>query len=188
MLRATALATLTRIPIARPQARSCDWRFQRLYVAQQERLSTVQTIFGFYDRSCPFSPALIELLDGMLQINPRRRLSMSDVAASAWLTPARFPHLNLDLATMGASSSSLVSGAHSPVGCASSPYNQMSPGMLDSESELAITAGDDANFADPAILHEPFPAPAKACFDDGGKGRRRYALDLESDKAVLCPR
>lgn len=179
---------LTRIPAARSQARSCDWRFQRLYVAQQEGLSTVLTIFGFYDRPCPFSPALIALLDGMLLINPRRRMSMSDVAASAWLTPARFPQLNLDLGTIGASSSSFVSGTDSPRGCASSPYDQISPGALDSEAELAITAGDDANFADPAILHELLSAPVKECFEDSGKGRRRYAMVLESDKAVLCPR
>jgi serine/threonine protein kinase len=171
--------------LSHTQARSCDWRFQRLYVAQQEGLSTVQTIFAFYERPCPFSPALVELIDGMLQINPRRRMSMTEVAASAWLTPARFPHLNLDLTSMGASSSSVISGADSP-GCASLALDQISPGVIDSEAEQAT--GDDANFADPAILREPFSAPKKECLEDGGKGRRRYAMDLESDKAVLCPR
>merc|ERR1719271_670992 len=34
--------------------------------------------------------------DGFLQINPRRRISMSRVAQSSWLCPSPVPQLNLD--------------------------------------------------------------------------------------------
>tara|TARA_B110000858_G_scaffold52213_1_gene60465 strand:+ start:293 stop:1375 length:1083 start_codon:yes stop_codon:yes gene_type:complete len=68
-------------------ARTCDPLFQQLSIAQQQGISTVETIFGFYERQCPFTPALAELLDGMLQINPRHRISMSGVAKSRWLCP-----------------------------------------------------------------------------------------------------
>lgn len=94
-------------------ARTCDWRFQRLYIAQQEGRSTVETIFGFYERQCPFTPALAELLDGMLQINPRRRISMSRVAQSPWLCPSPVPQLNLDT-TLTSSTISWSPGARSP--------------------------------------------------------------------------
>ena len=69
-------------------ARTCDPLFQKLSIAQQQGISTVETIFGFHERQCPFTPALAELLDGMLQINPRHRISMSGVAQSRWLCPS----------------------------------------------------------------------------------------------------
>lgn len=116
-------------------ARSCDWRFQRLYVAQQEGRSTCRTIFGFYERTCPFTPALVELLDGMIVINPRRRMTMSAVAASAWLSPAPLPHLSLE--AMGVSCSSIGSSAESP----------------SSDIDLKISDGDDSNFVNPKEYH-----------------------------------
>jgi BR serine/threonine kinase len=122
-------------PSVRVQARSCDWRFQRLYVAQQEGRSTCRTIFGFYERTCPFTPALVELLDGMIVINPRRRMTMSAVAASAWLSPAPLPHLSLE--AMGVSCSSIGSSAESP----------------SSDIDLKISDGDDSNFVNPKEYH-----------------------------------
>jgi len=69
------------------EATSRDWRFER--IARQQHvapeLSTVSTIYGFYQRPCPLSPALVQLLDGMLQVAPARRLRLDQVAAAPWV-------------------------------------------------------------------------------------------------------
>lgn len=171
-------------------------------MAQQEGRSTVHTIFGFYERECPFTPALVELLDGMLQINPRRRMPMGQVAASAWLAPAPLSRLKLDLTAvgMGASTSSIISSAESPASTAASgtysPYDQHSPGKLDYEADLAIT-GDEANLslvdqsaqAALAAQRKPFSVPAKkGCRGEQQPKGRVYAMDLETNQAVLLPR
>ena len=69
------------------EASTRDWRFVR--VAQQQCLepsqSTCSTIFGFYNRSCPFSPGLIALCDGLLQVQPVHRANLAVAASSAWV-------------------------------------------------------------------------------------------------------
>ena len=57
-----------------------DWRFNKASKAQLKGLSNTRTIFGFYSRPCPFSDELVELLDGMLRIDPSRRLTLRKVA------------------------------------------------------------------------------------------------------------
>ncbi len=72
-----------------------DWRFTNLCRAQfgipnangvPPDPSSTRNIFGFYQRPCPLSAELVHLLDGMLMIDPRRRLTLEQVSASAWLT------------------------------------------------------------------------------------------------------
>mmetsp|Transcript_17826 Transcript_17826/g.49993 ORF Transcript_17826/g.49993 Transcript_17826/m.49993 type:complete len:287 (-) Transcript_17826:848-1708(-) len=180
----------------RIQARSCDWRFQRLYVAQQEGRSTVHTIFGFYERACPFSADLVELLDGMLQINPRRRMTMREVASATWFLPMSMPKLNIDLATLGVSTSSMISSADSPISLgeigACDPYGQISPNDVEYEADLAITAGDDANYVDPPPTSTyPLKAsstPVKERYEDSVKGGCRCPIDVDSSISAMCSR
>ena len=70
------------------EATQRDWRFSRLAVLQLRGPageSTTACIYGFYSRPCPLSPALIELLDAMLMVQPGRRMPLDDVATSAWV-------------------------------------------------------------------------------------------------------
>ena len=70
------------------EASQHDWRFSRLVVLQLRGpagVSTTACIYGFYSRPCPLSPALIELLDAMLMVQPGRRMPLDDVATSAWV-------------------------------------------------------------------------------------------------------
>merc|ERR1719326_578872 len=46
---------------------------------------------GFFRRSCPLSPELVTLLNGMLQVQPSCRSRLSEVAASAWLQGRALP-------------------------------------------------------------------------------------------------
>jgi len=71
------------------EATQRDWRFSRLAVLQLRGgptgESTTACIYGFYSRPCPLSPALVELLDAMLMLQPGRRMPLDDVATSAWV-------------------------------------------------------------------------------------------------------
>lgn len=69
------------------EASTRDWRFN--HVAQLQHrdpmASTCAAIFQFYQRVCPFSPGLVDLCDGLLQVQPHRRWGLPHVAASAWV-------------------------------------------------------------------------------------------------------
>ena len=85
-----------------------DWRFVKLAQAQfPERfagsscgaeaaavaaaaaaagpVSTTRLIFSFYGRTCPLSAELVALLDGLLCLDPRARLTLDQVVDSAWV-------------------------------------------------------------------------------------------------------
>jgi len=64
-----------------------DWRYEKLARLQhlEPHKSPCHEIYGFYGRSCPLSPELVTLLNGMLQVQPSCRSRLPEVAASAWL-------------------------------------------------------------------------------------------------------
>jgi BR serine/threonine kinase len=68
------------------EATTRDWRYEKIVRLQhfEPHSSTTKAIFGFYGRACPFSPALVSLLDGMLPVEPSARISLAQVEASAW--------------------------------------------------------------------------------------------------------
>ena len=68
------------------EARSSDWRFQRMANDQGSGVCTCESIFGMYRRQCPLSAELRELLDAMLAIDPARRLTMQQVAEHRWFS------------------------------------------------------------------------------------------------------
>ena len=68
------------------EARSSDWRFQRLLKDLRSGVGPCESIFGMYRRQCPLSAELRELLDAMLAIDPARRLTMQQVAEHRWFS------------------------------------------------------------------------------------------------------
>lgn len=70
------------------EASPADWRFAKLARVQHDGHSTTHKIFEFYRRDCFLSAELVKLLDGMLQLDPRRRLSLRSIACSPWVYPA----------------------------------------------------------------------------------------------------
>jgi len=67
------------------EATGADWRFERVKLATQNGMSATRTIFSFYDRPCQLSRPVVDMIDGMLQINPKKRLKVSDVLQSMWV-------------------------------------------------------------------------------------------------------
>jgi len=67
------------------EASDADWRYLRLEDGQQKGMGACDTIYATYKRTCNFSPALKQLLDGMLTIDVKSRIGIAAVAAHAWL-------------------------------------------------------------------------------------------------------
>jgi len=69
------------------EASARDWRFQRLNQRQHASptASSTHLIYSFYNKPCPLSAALVQLLDGMLQITPSRRVTMEQIGSSQWV-------------------------------------------------------------------------------------------------------
>jgi len=67
------------------EAKDDDWRYKRLAKDQSKKIGSCESIFKTYKRTCPFSPSLKALVDGMLTINPAKRLSIDEMCDSEWL-------------------------------------------------------------------------------------------------------
>lgn len=61
------------------EARNSDWRFARLAKDTSAGMSPCDSIYSVYKRKCSFSPDLKEVIDGMLAIDPSKRLTMAEV-------------------------------------------------------------------------------------------------------------
>ena len=68
------------------EARSSDWRFQRLLKDLRSGVGPCESIYGMYRRQSPISAEMRELLDAMLAIDPARRLTMQQVAEHRWFS------------------------------------------------------------------------------------------------------
>merc|ERR1719198_907610 len=67
-----------------------------MIAAQRSGQSAVLAIFARYRRPCPFSAELLALLDGMLQIDPARRLSFEQLIAMPFCSADYAPHLTAE--------------------------------------------------------------------------------------------
>jgi len=67
------------------EASGSDWRFERVKMSAAQGHSTTRTIFNFYDRPCMLSDPVVDLIDNMLSIDPRRRLKTEESLMSGWV-------------------------------------------------------------------------------------------------------
>jgi len=73
------------------EASTSDWRFGRLRHADTSGLSPTMIIFGFYERECSFSPTMIDLIDGLLALEPSRRLTAEQMRSHELLVDIALP-------------------------------------------------------------------------------------------------
>ena len=122
-------------PVEEASAR--DWRYERLARLQhlEPTKSSCEAIYGFYNRPCPLSASAVALLDGMLQVQPSCRASLSDVASSAWLRGEAPP-------TPSAAVTATAATAAEALAPRSPPPPQPLPSNLDAPVEVVIDRGD----------------------------------------------
>jgi serine/threonine protein kinase len=74
-----------------------DPRFAALLTAQRQGHTTTHTVYGWYGQSyAHLSPAAVELVDGMLTMNPAQRLGLPDVLRHRWLDDVVVPNAPVD--------------------------------------------------------------------------------------------
>ena len=81
-----------------------DWRFRKLVAEQQAGGGSCEAIFRMYQRACPFSEPLKDLIDAMLRIDPDARPGITVIAAHPWLlsVPAPLPVYRGSYRSLGA--------------------------------------------------------------------------------------
>eukprot|EP00320_Phaeocystis_rex_P013927 CAMPEP_0119065564 /NCGR_PEP_ID=MMETSP1178-20130426/8349_1 /TAXON_ID=33656 /ORGANISM="unid sp, Strain CCMP2000" /LENGTH=400 /DNA_ID=CAMNT_0007047093 /DNA_START=88 /DNA_END=1290 /DNA_ORIENTATION=- len=68
------------------EASQNDWRYGKLVEQQAKGRSTTKSVYAWYKRSCAhLTASVVQLLDGMLAIDPRQRMEMHDVLTHPWL-------------------------------------------------------------------------------------------------------
>ena len=74
------------------EASNNDWRYGKLIEQQKKGRSTTKSVYAWYKRSCThLSAPVVALLDGMLAIDPKERLTMPAVLSHPWLKEAEEP-------------------------------------------------------------------------------------------------
>jgi len=74
------------------EASNNDWRYGKLVELQKKGRSTTKSVYAWYKRSCThLSAPVVALLDGMLAIDPKERLTMPAVLSHPWLKEAEEP-------------------------------------------------------------------------------------------------
>jgi len=72
------------------EASPSDWRYGKLAEQQLKGRSTTKSVYAWYKRSCAhLSAHVVQLLDGMLAVNPAARLTMPQVLAHPWMVGAQ---------------------------------------------------------------------------------------------------
>lgn len=70
------------------EASGKDWRYAKLRSAQSQHRSTTATVYSWYRRQVNhLSKDVVELMDGMLSIDPARRLTLEAVMRHPWIMP-----------------------------------------------------------------------------------------------------
>ena len=92
-----------------------DWRHAKLLEHQAKGRSTVKSVYGWYKRpSDHLTPALVDLLDKMLMMDPARRVSMAEVLEHPWLRTATAA-AGVDSADQGSYNAAALVGDDAPV-------------------------------------------------------------------------
>jgi len=68
------------------EASQNDWRYGKLVEQQAKGRSTTKSVYAWYKRSCAhLTVPVVQLLDGMLAVDPLQRMTMRDVLTHPWL-------------------------------------------------------------------------------------------------------
>lgn len=77
------------------EAKASDWRYTKLFKAQELGRSSVNTIMGWYKKTpAHLSAKAVDLLDRMLSIDPRKRPSIEEVLSHPFITGKEVSSLN----------------------------------------------------------------------------------------------
>jgi len=67
------------------EAKEDDWRYSQMAKDQADGMGCCESIYKLYKRKCPFSPTLVEAIDGMLRIDQIARWDIEQVCNCDWI-------------------------------------------------------------------------------------------------------
>ena len=67
------------------EATGSDSRFGKLMETQRGGHSTVAAIYSWYERQVPLSPEAVHMIDGLLTIDPSKRMTMEQLRQHPWI-------------------------------------------------------------------------------------------------------
>jgi len=73
------------------EATNNDWRFKKIRLGQHEGRSTIRVVYDFYKRPVHLSAEVVQLIDGLLCIDPAKRLTLEEVASHPWVLEQKLP-------------------------------------------------------------------------------------------------
>ena len=116
------------------EATSKDWRYARLVEAQANGKSTTKVVYAWYRRSWShLSVAVIDLLDGLLSLDPAKRLTVDEIVSHPWCK--------------GAMGAAVDQGAYDPNAIVDMDMDTGGQGVVWRGSTM--TEPDDGDFSEP---------------------------------------
>jgi serine/threonine protein kinase len=77
------------------EASGNDWRYGKLVEAQKGGRSTTHVVYSWYRRKAGhLSPEVVHLLDGLLNIDPNKRLTMAAIREHPWINAKKFADMS----------------------------------------------------------------------------------------------
>jgi len=67
-----------------------DWRYPKLLEQQRRGQSTIATVYQWYKRPLHLSPEVRHMIDGLLTIDPRKRMTMEQLLQHPWIVGTKF--------------------------------------------------------------------------------------------------
>jgi MAP/microtubule affinity-regulating kinase len=72
------------------EATANDWRYPKLLETQRRGGSTVSTVYAWYKRPVHLSPEVVHMINGLLTIDPQRRMTMEQLRNHPWIVGTKF--------------------------------------------------------------------------------------------------
>jgi serine/threonine protein kinase len=72
------------------EATGNDWRFPKLLETQRRNMSTVSAVYSWYKRQVHLSPEVVHMINGLLTIDPSKRMTMEQLRMHPWIVGTKF--------------------------------------------------------------------------------------------------
>jgi serine/threonine protein kinase len=133
-----------------------DWRFGKLMEQQAKGRSTTKSVYAWYKRSCAhLSVPVVQLLDGMLAVDPHQRMTMRDVLTHPWLRE------EIEVAMPGYSRGDADQGSYNLVGEVGDDEGPRYRGAFVMGPVVPDDTVDDMDYSEPVYRSLGFAEPSE---------------------------
>ena len=126
------------------EASGKDWRYQELIEGQRAGASTTALVHSWYTRRCGhLSPEVIDLLDNLLLVDPKKRFGIEKARAHPWVLDKKLEQTDKgsssEYRSLGTSSTDTAPSTYVTYRSLSSDANNFKPSTMDDEDMPVCT-------------------------------------------------